>query len=63
MNHKSGTLFGKPRGEVVKHPGALSKAAKAHGVSKMQEAVKESHSSNPHVRARGLLGKRFIKGL
>ena len=46
----------------VKHPGALTRAAKAHGVSKKQEAGKESHSSNPHIRARGALGKRFMKG-
>lgn len=58
---KSGTLFGKPRGSVIKHPGALTAAAKQHGVSKLQEAETESHSSNPHIRARGALGKRFIK--
>ena len=46
---------------AVKHPGALTAAAKKHGVSKLQEAEKESHSSNPHIRARGNLGKRFIK--
>lgn len=46
---------------AVKHPGALTEAAEEHGVSKLQEAQKESHSSNPHIRARGLLGKRFIK--
>lgn len=46
---------------AVKHPGALTEAAKEHGVSKLQEAEKESHSSNPHIRARGLLGKRFIQ--
>jgi hypothetical protein len=43
------------------HPGALTAAAKQHGVSKLQEAEKESHSSNPHIRARGALGKRFIQ--
>ena len=58
---KSGTLFGKPRGQVIKHPGALTEAAKAHGVSKLEEAEKESHSPNPHIRARGALGRRFIK--
>ena len=47
--------------KTVKHPGALTSAAKRHGVSKLQEAEKESHSSNPHIRARGNLGKRFIK--
>lgn len=46
---------------AVKHPGALTRAAKEHGVSKLQEAEKESHSSNPKIRARGALGKRFIK--
>ncbi len=48
--------------KAVKHPGALSRAAERAGRSKLQEAEKESHSSNPHIRARGNLGKRFIKG-
>jgi hypothetical protein len=48
--------------KAIKHPGALTRAAAARGVSKRQEAEKESHSSNPHVRARGILGKRFMKG-
>ncbi len=30
---KKGTLFGKPRGEVIKHPGAFTKKAKAAGKS------------------------------
>jgi len=47
---------------AIKHPGALTEAAKRHGVSKLQEAEKESHSSNPHIRARGILGKRLISG-
>jgi len=46
---------------AVKHPGALTAAAKRNGVSKLQEAEKESHSSNASIRARGNLGKRFIK--
>lgn len=48
--------------KAVRHPGALTAAAKQHGVSKKQEAAKESHSSNPHIRARGILGKRFMGG-
>ena len=48
-------------GGAIKHPGALTKAASEHGVSKLQEAEKESHSKNPHVRGRGLLGLRFLK--
>lgn len=47
---------------AVKHPGALTRAAKQHGVSKREEAEKESHSSNPKIRGRGLLGLRFMKG-
>jgi hypothetical protein len=46
---------------AVKHPGALTAAARKSGVSKLEEAEKESHSSNPHIRSRGNLGKRFIK--
>lgn len=46
---------------AIKHPGALTAAAKKAGRSKLQEAEVESHSSNPHIRARGNLGKRLIR--
>lgn len=49
-------------GGAVRHPGALTRAAKAHGRSKLEEAEVEAHSSNASIRARGNLGKRFIKG-
>ena len=42
------------------HP--VERAAHEHGVSTLQEAEKESHSDNPHIRGRGLLGVRLIKG-
>lgn len=61
MAHKPGTLFGKPRSSVIKHPGALKRAAARAGRSTLQEAEAESHSSNPKIRARGNLGKRFIE--
>jgi len=48
--------------KAVKHPGAETAAARRHGLSKREEAVRESHSSNPHIRARGILAKRFIGG-
>lgn len=48
-------------GDAVKHPGALTQAARANGVSKRAEAEKESHSSNPSTRGRGALGLRFMK--
>jgi hypothetical protein len=34
---KKGTLFGKPRGEVIKHPGAFSAKAKEAGRTTQQE--------------------------
>ena len=46
---------------AVKHPGALTEAAERNGRSKMEEAQAESHSSNPHIRARGALGLRFMR--
>lgn len=50
---KSGTLFGKPRSEVVKHPGSFRRAAHAHGESTHQFAEKEKHASGKEgARAR-----------
>jgi hypothetical protein len=46
---------------AVKHPGALAEAARRAGRSKLQEAEAESHSSDPSIRARGNLGRRFLK--
>lgn len=45
---------------AVKHPGALTEAAKRNGRSKEEEAEVESHSSDPSIRSRGNLGKRFM---
>lgn len=47
--------------KAIKHPGALTAAAKRHGVSKLQEAENEKQSKNPKIRSRGALGLRFIK--
>ena len=46
-----GTLFGKPKGEVVKHPGVFRKAAQAAGKSTQEYAEEEKH-------APGKLGRR-----
>lgn len=46
---------------AIKHPGALTAAAKRHGVSTLQEAEREKKSSNKHIRSRGALGFRLIK--
>ena len=46
-----GTLFGKPKSQVVKHPGAFRRAAQAAGESTRAYAEKEKGAS-------GTLGKR-----
>lgn len=49
--YRKGTVFGKPRGEVVKHPGVFSAAAKRHGETTHQYAEQEKGAS-------GTLGRR-----
>ena len=56
---KKGHLFGKPSGQVVKHPGAVKEAAAKHGVSTAEEAKRESKSPDKHIAARGRLAMRF----
>ena len=46
-----GTLFGKPKSQVVKHPGAFRRAAQAAGESTQAYAEKEKGAT-------GTLGKR-----
>jgi len=46
---------------AVKHPGVVKEAAKRNDRTTLQEAEVESHSSNPKIRSRGNLAKRFIK--
>lgn len=49
--YKKNTLFGKPKGDVVKHPGSFRKAAQRAGESTQAYAEKEKG-------APGVLGKR-----
>lgn len=51
QKEKTVTLFGKPKSEVVKHPGAFRRAAQRAGMSTEAYAEKEKHAS-------GTLGKR-----
>ncbi len=39
--YKKGTLFGKPRSDVIKHPGVFSAAARRHGESTHEYAEQE----------------------
>lgn len=51
-NHSmAGTLFGKPRGEVVRHPGSFSRSAKKADMSTHAYAEKKKDAS-------GTMGKR-----
>lgn len=55
---KKGTLFGKPRGEVIKHPGAFSAKAAAAGKSTAQYA-KEKASAPGQLGKQARLAKAF----
>lgn len=58
MAKKSGTLFGKPRSQVVKHPGSFSAAAKKAGMSTSAFAAKHAHDKGK-LGARARLAKAF----
>jgi hypothetical protein len=45
----------------IKRPGKLTAEAEKSGRSKLQQAEHDSHSKNPHIRGRGLLGIRLVK--
>lgn len=47
---------------AIKHPGIEKQRAARNGISTHQQLEKDSHSSNPTLRARGNLGLRFEKG-
>lgn len=50
---------GKKEG-AIRHPGALKRAAAAHGRSTQEEAKVEAHSPDKHIAARGRLGLRLM---
>lgn len=47
---------------AIKHPGIEKERAKENGISTHEQLEKDSHSSNPTLRARGNLGLRFEGG-
>ena len=63
----AGTLFGKPRSEVIKHPGAFKAKAKAAGLSTSEAAKKWAHkggtTGKEAVLAETLAGLRRKKAL
>ena len=59
-HYKKGTLFGKPRGEVIKHPGSFSAAARKAGKSTSAYAQEKKHASGT-VGRRARLALIFAK--
>lgn len=51
--YKKGTLFGKPRSEVIKHPGSETRRAEEHGRSLHEQAEIDAKSPDKHIRGKG----------
>lgn len=51
--HKKGTLFGKKRSSIIKHPGSETKRAEENGRSVHEQAEVDRHSPNKHIRGKG----------
>jgi hypothetical protein len=56
---KKGTLFGKPREQVIKHPGALTKKAKAAGESVSQMISNPPKNASTLTKKQIALAKAF----
>ena len=57
-----GTLFGKPQGKVIKHPGSETKRAEEHGRSLHEQAEVDSHSPDKHIRGKGTFALAAQRG-
>ena len=61
---KKGTLFGKPRGSVIKHPGAFKAKAKAAGMSTSafaSKVTKPGSKASTQTKKQANLAKTFAK--
>lgn len=61
---KKGTLFGKPRGSVIKHPGAFKAKAKSAGMSTSAYAskvTKPGAKASTQTKRQANLAKTFAK--
>ena len=59
---KKGTLFGKPRGDVIKHPGAFKAKAKAAGMSTGQftsKVLAKGSGASTQTKRQANLAKTF----
>lgn len=60
----AGTLFGKPRGEVIKHPGAFKASAEKAGMSTgayASKVLKPGSGASTTTKRRANLAKTFAK--
>jgi len=61
---KKGTLFGKPRGSVIKHPGAFTKKAKTAGQSVSDYAtrvLKKGSTASAATKKQAVLARTLAK--
>jgi hypothetical protein len=61
---KKGTLFGKPKSQVVKHPGAFKAKAKAAGMSTSafaSKVTKKGSGASTQTKRQANLAKTFAK--
>lgn len=61
---QTGTLFGKPKSQVVKHPGAFSAKAKAAGMTTSQYAskvLKKGSTASTQTKRQANLARTFSK--
>jgi hypothetical protein len=56
---KKGTLFGKPRNQVIKHPGAFTAKAKKAGKTVAQMAANPGKNASPQTKKQAALAKAF----
>lgn len=59
-----GTLFGKPRGDVIKHPGAFRRKAQAAGMSTAGYAasvLKPGSDASAQTKRQANLARTFAK--
>ena len=61
-NHSGGTLFGKPRSEVIKHPGVFKAKAEHAGMSTgayAAKVTKPGSKASPQTKKQAILARNF----
>lgn len=61
MARKKHTLFGKPIGKVIKHPGSETRRAEENGRTVHEQAEIDKHSPDKRIRGKGTMALGFEK--